>query len=211
MSPRSGSTLPGTVEKLQRIDPPIYIPSTGDPAGVRRLHFVMATRSDGEFVTKCPVASDVFCFWTDIPSEEEFMPVRDKSSYSNKQKRQAEHIEEGYEKLRLGQKGVGAVLGHGEQEHARRQAKRLGPRTLRGSFVLSQGRTPRRPCIGVAAGQRRRASARKAARHVPVLKLSREHSHRPDPGGRGRRGRVGTPVALANHVANHRCLIRNPA
>jgi len=31
-------------------------------------------------------------------SEEFFMPRGDKSSYTDKQKRQAEHIEEGYEK-----------------------------------------------------------------------------------------------------------------
>ena len=31
-------------------------------------------------------------------NQEEGMPRGDKSSYSNKQKRQAEHIEEGYEK-----------------------------------------------------------------------------------------------------------------
>ena len=35
--------------------------------------------------------------------EKEHMPRGDKSSYTNKQKRQAEHIEEGYEK-----RGVGA-------------------------------------------------------------------------------------------------------
>jgi hypothetical protein len=43
----------------------------------------------------------------DFPKPNQLMPQGDKSSYTGKQKRQAEHIEEGYEKRGLGAKESG--------------------------------------------------------------------------------------------------------
>ena len=78
------------------------------------------------------------------------MPRGDKSSYTGKQKRQAEHIEEGYEKrgVALG-RGRAARLGHREQGNGRRQEERLGPRQGHGHQPVEKGRQGRRPRIGI--------------------------------------------------------------
>jgi hypothetical protein len=55
------------------------------------------------------------------------MPRGDKSAYTSKQKRQAEHIEEGYERRgRLAERGRAPGLGDGEQGDRRREEERLG-------------------------------------------------------------------------------------
>ena len=68
------------------------------------------------------------------------MPRGDKSSYTDKQKRQAEHIEQGYE-----QRGVSrdeaSRLGDGQQGNSRRAEERLGSRQDRGSLTVSQRRS----------------------------------------------------------------------
>ena len=56
------------------------------------------------------------------------MPRGDKSSYTNKQKRQAEHIEEGYEKRVPSKKEAEPRLGDGEQGNPRRKEIRQRPR-----------------------------------------------------------------------------------
>lgn len=57
------------------------------------------------------------------------MPRGDKSSYTDKQKRQAQHIEEGYEKKGVPEKearGGAPCVGDREQTVGRRQEIRLG-------------------------------------------------------------------------------------
>lgn len=69
------------------------------------------------------------------------MPRGDKSKYTDKQKRKAEHIEEGYES-----RGVFASrsrttgLGHGQQGERWRQEERLGSRQARQQSIIPQGR-----------------------------------------------------------------------
>ncbi len=48
------------------------------------------------------------------------MPRGDKSSYTDKQKRQAEHIEEGYESGVVGSREAERSLSHGKQGDAER-------------------------------------------------------------------------------------------
>ena len=56
------------------------------------------------------------------------MPQGDKSSYTDKQKRQAEHIEAGCEKKGFSYENGGITgLGHRKQTHRRRQKERLRP------------------------------------------------------------------------------------
>jgi hypothetical protein len=56
------------------------------------------------------------------------MPQGDKSSYTDKQKRQAEHIEAGYEKKTFERENRGSAgLGHCQQTYRRRQKERLRP------------------------------------------------------------------------------------
>ena len=86
------------------------------------------------------------------------MPRGDKSSYTDKQKREAEHIEEGYEKRGISAReaarrawatvnrethgGKKSGSGRGQPEDARRRAARLPP-------VRARPRRPRRPASGV--------------------------------------------------------------
>ena len=58
------------------------------------------------------------------------MPRGDKSRYTEKQKRQAEKIEEGYEERGVSEKEAGTPrLGHSEQDDRRRQeTRRVGAR-----------------------------------------------------------------------------------
>jgi len=61
---------------------------------------------------------------------ENAMPRGDKSSYTDKQKRQAEHIEEGYEKKASAKQLLKNAPGPREQNHRRREKIRLGPQVL---------------------------------------------------------------------------------
>jgi hypothetical protein len=84
------------------------------------------------------------------------MPRGDKSSYTNKQKRKAEHIEEGYEhRGRSGKGGRATRVGDREQGDARRKEERLRTRDGRRSFAVPQGRPARRGCRGQAPASER--------------------------------------------------------
>ena len=90
---------------------------------------------------------------------EEPMPRGDKSTYTDKQKRKAEHIEEGYEKRGVSAQGSRAPrLGHRQQGDRRRQEERLRPRQDGKPRLVAQGRqagrrrvrtAPRRRAIGI--------------------------------------------------------------
>ena len=54
------------------------------------------------------------------------MPQGDKSAYSDKQKRKAEHIEQGYEKRGVSKDEAERRAGDREQAGGRRKGKRLG-------------------------------------------------------------------------------------
>ena len=56
------------------------------------------------------------------------MPRGDKSSYTDKQKRQAEHIEEGYESRAYRRAKGAPCLGDGEHGNAWREEEWLGTR-----------------------------------------------------------------------------------
>jgi len=91
------------------------------------------------------------------------MPRGDKSSYSDKQKRQAEHIEKGYE-----HHGVGK----GEAERrARRQEKRIGPRQGIEHRLVEKRRSCRRfiahPCRAV--GSREEGRGHSKAQQVALI------------------------------------------
>ncbi len=73
------------------------------------------------------------------------MPRGEKFAYTDKQKRQAEHIEEGYETRGFGTRGRAACLGHGEQGNRRRQKERQR---------AWQGEKPRAVAQGRPAGWR---------------------------------------------------------
>ena len=90
------------------------------------------------------------------------MPRGDKSSYTDKQKRKAEHIEEGYEERGVSREGSRAArLGDGQQGDRRRQEERLRPRQDGNHAVSRKGgrRRPRgrgRPGSGALAPRPRR-------------------------------------------------------
>ena len=68
-----------------------------------------------------------------------------KKKYTSKQKRKAEHIEEGYEKRGVSKKDRrGARLGDGEQIGQGRKEERLGPREEEQQSELAKGRKKRR-------------------------------------------------------------------
>ena len=73
------------------------------------------------------------------------MPRGDKSSYTDKQKRQAEHIEEGYEK-----RGVGKKVSHASS----RKGGRLGGRASAQRPAAARSRSARK----AAATRKRRAA-----------------------------------------------------
>ena len=99
------------------------------------------------------------------------MPRGDKSSYSGKQKRQAEHIEEGYEKRGVGSKeaarrawatvnketGGGKKSGSGRGKATNRSASRKGGRK---GGAASKGRSKTRS----SAGSRKRTTSRSRSR-----------------------------------------------
>jgi plasmid stabilization system protein ParE len=97
------------------------------------------------------------------------MPRGDKSSYTEKQKRRAEHIEEGYEKRGLSEKvaerrawaTVNKMSGGGKKSGSGRgKAENMGPARKGGRIGGPKGgrASARRPAAA------RNASARKAAR-----------------------------------------------
>ena len=63
------------------------------------------------------------------------MPRGDKSKYTDKQKRQAEHIEESYESRSTRKGGRRACVGDGEQRDGRRKQIRQRSRSSRYSCV----------------------------------------------------------------------------
>ncbi len=69
------------------------------------------------------------------------MPRGDKSSYTDKQKRQAEHIEESYEERGVsGGRGGAPRLGHRQQVFRRRQEERVGARQAGEQRPRQEGR-----------------------------------------------------------------------
>ena len=69
------------------------------------------------------------------------MPRGDKSSYTNKQRRMAEHIEEGYESRGIGEKEAERrAWATVNKETQRRQEERLRPRQEKQLCVFAQGR-----------------------------------------------------------------------
>ena len=100
------------------------------------------------------------------------MPRGDKSSYTDKQKRQAEHIEEGYEKRGiLGPRGRTPRLGHGEQGNPWRQEERLRPRQARRPRAVAQGRPPGRTRVGEPVGGGPFALGQKGSRDPQAARL----------------------------------------
>lgn len=99
------------------------------------------------------------------------MPRGDKSSYSGKQKRQAEHIEEGYEKRGVGSKeaarrawatvnketGGGKKSGSGRGKATNRSSSRKGGKK---GGAASKGRSKTRS----SAGSRKRTTSRSRSR-----------------------------------------------
>ena len=81
------------------------------------------------------------------------MPRGDKSSYTDKQKRQAEHIEEGYERRGVSEHEAEARLGDRQQGNSRRQEERLRPGQEGRPLAIAQGWPARRPSGGPAAGR----------------------------------------------------------
>ena len=92
------------------------------------------------------------------------MPRGDKSSYTDKQKRQAEHIEEGYEERGVSEEGGRTPrLGHGEQGDRRRQEERLGPRQGVDTSPSKKGGKLGGRASAARPAAERSASAKKAA------------------------------------------------
>jgi hypothetical protein len=74
------------------------------------------------------------------------MPRGDKSSYTDKQKRQAQHIEEGYEHRGVPEKEAERRgWGHRQQAGPRWQEERVGRRPAEGHVILAQRWSFRRP------------------------------------------------------------------
>ena len=85
------------------------------------------------------------------------MPRGDKSAYTDKQKRKAEHIAEGLQGA--GRRNQGSQvprLGHGQQGKRRRQQVGLGPRQAGYQGVLAQGRPHRRQSLTLRPGMTER-------------------------------------------------------
>ena len=71
------------------------------------------------------------------------MPRGDKSAYTDKQKRQAEHIEEGYETGEFRERGRTPRLGHRQQGNRRREEVRQWPRSTGKPGAIPERRSPR--------------------------------------------------------------------
>jgi plasmid stabilization system protein ParE len=106
------------------------------------------------------------------PPEEKTMPRGDKSSYTGKQQRKAEHIEEGYEKRGVGQEeaerrawatvnketGGGKKSGSGRGQAANHAPSRKGGR-LGGAAAASRSAEERSASAKKAAATRKRNAA----------------------------------------------------
>ena len=92
------------------------------------------------------------------------MPQGDKSAYTDKQKRKAEHIEEGYEKRGVSGKGSRAPrLGDGQQGRRRRQEIGVRPRRKTGNPAAHKGGKLGGEASASRPASERSASAKKAA------------------------------------------------
>ncbi len=97
------------------------------------------------------------------------MPRGDKSKYSGKQKRQAEHIEEGYEKRGLGKDEaerrawatVNAMTGGGKKEGGSGRGKRTNKAPARKGGKLGGRAAARRPAAARSRSAKKAAQTRK--------------------------------------------------
>ena len=81
------------------------------------------------------------------------MPRGDKSKYTDRQKRKAQHIEEGYEERGVVEgRSRAARVGHRQQGRRRRQQERIGTRRAGHQSLVAQGRAARRTRERPAAG-----------------------------------------------------------
>ena len=77
------------------------------------------------------------------------MPRGDKSKYTEKQERKADHVAESYESRGVPEKEAEkAGLGDRQEGERRRQEERVGARQVRKPCLLAQGRKARRQGIG---------------------------------------------------------------
>jgi hypothetical protein len=97
------------------------------------------------------------------------MPRGDKSKYTGKQKRQAEHIEEGYEKRGLGKNEaerrawatVNAMTGGGKKEGGSGRGKRTNKAPARKGGKLGGRAAARRPAAARSRSAKKAAQTRK--------------------------------------------------
>jgi hypothetical protein len=97
------------------------------------------------------------------------MPRGDKSKYTGKQKRQAEHIEEGYEKRGLGKQEaerrawatVNATTGGGKKEGGSGRGKRINKAPSRKGGKLGGRAAARRPAAARSRSAKKAAQTRK--------------------------------------------------
>lgn len=104
------------------------------------------------------------------------MPRGDKSSYTDKQKRRAEHIEDGYEKRGVGKKeaarrawatvnqesGGGKKSGSGRGKAENRSASKTGGRKG-GAAAAARPKAAKKKAAKKAAASRKKSTARKTA------------------------------------------------
>jgi hypothetical protein len=97
------------------------------------------------------------------------MPRGDKSKYSGKQKRQAEHIEEGYEKRGIGEgeaerrawATVNKMTGGGKKEGGSGRGKKMNKAPARKGGRLGGKAAAARPAAARSASARKAAATRK--------------------------------------------------
>ena len=99
------------------------------------------------------------------------MPRGDKSKYTDKQKRKAEHIEEGYEDAAFPKRKPAARLGDGEQGVGRRQ--QVGQRPGRAGHPRLQQEG--RPEGGAASAARPKAARAASAKKAAATRKRRGH------------------------------------
>ena len=137
------------------------------------------------------------------------MPRGDKSSYTDKQKRMAEHIEEGYEKRGVPEEGSRAAgLGDRQQGNRRRQQERLRARRPRHQRLGEKGgriggkASASRPAAARSRSAKKAAATRKrnATKRSATRKTARETLNRRQGIDAGREARPATcrPFNLPN-------------
>ena len=97
------------------------------------------------------------------------MPRGDKSKYTNRQKRKAEHIEQGYEKRGVGKDQaeararatVNKMTGGGKKEGGSSRGKKLNKAPARKGGRLGGKAAAQRPAAGRSASARKAAATRK--------------------------------------------------